>query len=226
MADRFLNHFTTYAFTPAFWAAAPPERDRVLADLAAAVPTLAEAAWAYSVFPVRPECDLLIWCAVRVENADSPADFLTAYAARMAPFRAWLQPTAALWGFTRPSQYHPGKSPQLLDPFDPVRRRYLVIYPFSKTNDWYQLGPEARQGMMNEHIRVGKEYPDITQLLLYCTGLADQEFVVVYETAELPLFSELVVALRSTDGRPYTLRDTPITTAIWRPLHELVAQWR
>jgi chlorite dismutase len=87
-------------------------------------------------------------------------------------------------------------------------------------------GLEARQGMMNEHIRVGKEFPDVTQLLLYCTGLADQEFVVVYETDDLPRFSELVTALRSTDGRPYTLRDTPIYTAVWRPLPDALDQWR
>ena len=36
---------------------------------------------------------------------------------------------------------------------------------------------ETRQGMMNEHIRVGRQYPEISQLLLYSTGLQDQEFV-------------------------------------------------
>lgn len=225
MADRTLNHFGIYAFEPAFWALDGAARAKVLADLAVALPQLGEAVHTYAVHPARPESDLLLWAAARVENDDTAADFLTNYNRLLSPFRAYLRPVNTLWGFTRPSQYHPGKSPQLMDPFDPERRRYLVVYPFSKTADWYLMGQEARQGMMNQHIRVGKEYPDITQLLLYCTGLADQEFVVVYETAELPLFSELVTALRSTDGRPYTLRDTPIYTCVWRPIDETLAQW-
>ena len=68
--------------------------------------------------------------------------------------------------------------------------------------------------MMFEHIKIGKQFPDITQLLLYSTGLQDQEFVVVYETDDLARFSKLVTELRSTAARPYTLRDSPLHTAI------------
>jgi chlorite dismutase len=68
--------------------------------------------------------------------------------------------------------------------------------------------------MMNEHIRLGKSYPQIKQLLLYSFGLQDQEFVVVYEMEDLPLFSDLVHELRSTEARRYTERDTPLITAI------------
>jgi chlorite dismutase len=66
--------------------------------------------------------------------------------------------------------------------------------------------------MMNEHIKLGKQYFDIKQLLLYSFGLQDQEFVVSYEIEELPRFSQLVQDLRSTEGRKYTLLDSPIIT--------------
>lgn len=92
------------------------------------------------------------------------------------------------------------------------------MYPFVKTTDWYLMSKDARQGMMNEHIRVGKQYPAIRQWLLYAFGLQDQEFVVVYEAEDLVLFSDLVQALRGTEARRYTLRDTPIFTALYRPL--------
>jgi chlorite dismutase len=46
--------------------------------------------------------------------------------------------------------------------------------------------------MMNEYIRIGKQYAEIGQLLLYSFGLQDQEFVVVYEMDNLTLFSQLV----------------------------------
>ena len=37
------------------------------------------------------------------------------------------------------------------------RLRYLTVYPFSKTTEWYLMSREARPGMINEHMRVGHE---------------------------------------------------------------------
>jgi len=122
--------------------------------------------------------------------------------------------SGALWGFTQPSQYTKTRSTQELDPFDARALPYLVMYPFVKTTEWYLKPVEERRRMMFEHIKVGKQFPDITQLLLYSTGLQDQEFVVVYETDDLARFSRLVTELRSTAARPFTLRDTPLHTAI------------
>lgn len=68
--------------------------------------------------------------------------------------------------------------------------------------------------MMNEHIRVGRTFPNIGQLLLYSTGLGDQEFIVGYETDSLAEFQDLVIELRSTEARRYTLQDTPIFTCV------------
>ena len=87
-----------------------------------------------------------------------------------------------------------------------------MVYPFSKTHEWYQMAPEIRRTMMMEHARFGHSFEEIEQLLLYCTGLSDWEFVVGYETDDLTKFQELVTGMRSTAGRPYTLRDTPTFT--------------
>jgi chlorite dismutase len=77
--------------------------------------------------------------------------------------------------------------------------------------------------MMNEHMRIGHDYADIRQVLLYATGIDDQEFIVAYETEDLPRFSALVTDLRATEARRYTLKDTPILTGIHRPLRETLA---
>jgi chlorite dismutase len=94
------------------------------------------------------------------------------------------------------------------------------VYPFAKTAEWYQMSRDARQGMMNEHIRVGHEFDDVRQVLAYTTGLDDQEFIVAYETDRLERHQDLVIALRATEGRRYTLRDTPIFTAVHRTLDD------
>ena len=132
----------------------------------------------------------------------------------------------SLWGFTRPSQYSRARSKQEIDPFAETRKPYLIIYPFSKTTEWYLMSREARQGMMNEHIRIGKQYEDISQLLLYSFGLQNQEFVVVYETEDLAKFSDLVNELRDTEARRFTLRDTPLHTAIYHPAEETLKLWK
>ena len=106
--------------------------------------------------------------------------------------------------------------------FEGERARYLIVYPFTKSTEWYLLPREIRQGSMNEHMRIGHGYPQVRQLLAYSFGLDDQDFVVAYETDDLPAFSALVRDLRATEGRRSTVRDTPILTAVHRPVREIL----
>ncbi len=129
----------------------------------------------------------------------------------------------SLWGLTRPSIYTKRRTAQEQSLEEATRLRYLVVYPFVKTTEWYLMSRDARQGMMNEHIRIGHEFADVRQVLLYATGLDDQEFIVAYETDRLDRHQDLVIALRATEARRYTLRDTPIFTAVSRPLENALA---
>jgi chlorite dismutase len=225
MAERQLNHYGVFAFTEAYWAMDSASRRAFLHQMLEQAASLGERVFTYSIFPARPEADIMLWSAVVAEQNEVAAEFFLRYAHTTTHWRRYLKPVNTLWGFTRPSVYAPGKSEQELSPFDEKRRPYLIVYPFAKTSDWYLMSKDARQGMMNEHIKVGRQYPEITQLLLYSTGLQDQEFVVVYETDDLPQFSELVSALRATQARVYTLRDTPIYTALYQPTEEFLKTW-
>lgn len=201
-------------------------KSEFLKQLRDQLPQLAKKVYVYNIYPARPGADILIWSTLVADKNQIVGDFLFRFTRITNSWRAYLKPVDMLWGFTRSSIYYPGKSEQEIDPFADQRNPYLVIYPFVKTAEWYLMSKEARQGMMNEHIRIGKKYPEITQLLLYSTGLQDQEFVVAYETEDLVLFSDLVNTLRSTEARKYTLRDTPIYTAIWRKPPEVLDCWR
>ena len=99
-----------------------------------------------------------------------------------------------------------------------IGRKYLFIYPFVKTHDWYQLSGEERQRMMNEHFAIGHRYPDVKISTAYSFGLDDQEFVLGFETNDPGSFLDLVAELRESKVRPYTLRDTPIFTCVSKPL--------
>ncbi len=220
MTDKTVNHFMFIKFNDAFWALPPAKRGEFFTGLSADLLSAAAPAGAcsnfYQISPMQAEIDFMIWNASPLTNEKDEANFFEGLARVISQRRQFIQPVVDLWGYTKPSVYARGPSAQEIDPFAAQRPTYLVLYPFVKTIQWYLLGKDTRQGMMNEHIRVGHQYPEIKQLLLYSFGVQDQEFVVVYETENLYRFSELVNELRGSDVREYTERDTPVYTGIWR----------
>jgi chlorite dismutase len=134
----------------------------------------------------------------------------------------WLSPAISMVGLTRPSQYVKRPTTQEQSLFTGERTRYLVVYPFVKSTDWYLTPPDERSQIMRGHMKVGHAYPQVRQLLAYSFGLDDQEFIVAYETDDLVAFQDLVRELRETESRRSTVRDTPIITGIHRPLGEVL----
>lgn len=173
---------------------------------------------AYSSVGLEPGVDLLFW------RMAPSVDALEAAAAGLlrAGLGRWLTVRHSLIGRIGPSQYVRKATGQEQSLFAGDRSRYLVVYPFTKSTDWYLLSKEARQGVMNEHMRVGHEYPMVRQALAYSFGLDSQEFVVAYETDDLVAFGDLVRALRSTESRRSTVSDTPILLGIHRPMDEIL----
>ena len=221
---RTLNHFALISFKEAYWSLSSDEREQFHKQW---LNGLCAAAQNVDIFQATESgIDIIVWSALPADAKDDAAVFFEKSARAINPFRHLIEVQDSLWGFTRPSQYSKARSKQEIDPFSNERKPYLVIYPFSKTTEWYLMSRESRQGMMNEHIRIGKQYDDISQLLLYSFGLQNQEFVVVYETDELARFSDLVNELRDTEARRYTLRDTPLHTAIYHPAEETLALWK
>ena len=96
----------------------------------------------------------------------------------------------------------------------PGQYKYLFVYPFVKTRQWYRMTLPARQGMMNEHIAIGHKYPSVKLNTTYSFGLDDPEFVVAFESDKPEDFVDLVMELRESEASLYTLRDTPIFTCI------------
>ncbi|HRQ22326.1 MAG TPA: chlorite dismutase family protein [Anaerolineales bacterium] len=221
---RTFNHYSLFSFKDAYWSLSADERAEFHKNW---LDALRASAQKVDLFQgTEHDIDLIVWSALAVQDNQDAAIFFEKFAKALAPYRHLIEQRDSLWGFTRPSQYSKARSKQEIDPFSDERKPYLIIYPFSKTTEWYLMSREARQGMMNEHIRIGKQYDDISQLLLYSFGLQNQEFVVVYETDDLTRFSDLVNELRDTEARRYTLRDTPLHTAIYHPAEETLALWK
>ena len=173
----------------------------------------------YSSVGLEPGVDLLLWrMAASVEALEA-----TGAAALRAGLGRWLSVGHSLIGRIGPSQYVRKPTEQEQSVFEGERSRYLVVYPFTKSTDWYLLSKEARQGVMNEHMRVGHQYPTVRQALAYSFGLDSQDFVVAYETDDLVAFGDLVRGLRGTESRRSTVSDTPILLGIHRPIEEVLS---
>jgi chlorite dismutase len=211
------TQFVQYLFLrvdPAWRRLGAAQRQTGRAEFCAAIADTADrvTTYGYSTLGLKTGADVMLWW--KASSADTVQQLLGDLL--QTGFGQYCEISHSLWGLTRPSVYTKRRTVQEQAIDEPDRLRYLIVYPFVKTIDWYLMSREARQGMMNEHMRIGHEFADVRQMLLYTTGLDDQEFIVAYETDHLARHQDLVIALRATEARRYTLRDTPIFTAIHR----------
>jgi len=195
------------------------EDGRAFANAVAAAELDDVRGFSYSSIGLEPGVDLLFWrMALAVEALEAAAAAML-----RAGLGRWFAVRHSLVGRIGSSQYVRKATDQEQSLFSGERSRYLIVYPFTKSTDWYLLSREARQGIMNEHMQVGHTYPTVRQVLAYSFGLDSQDFVVAYETDDLSAFGDLVRALRATESRRSTVSDSPILMGIHRPLQEILA---
>ena len=169
---------------------------------------------------IRGDCDFLLWQVA--ENLDSLVALQTAL--NGTDLGAYLTAPYSYLAMTRRSIYEfpeePGQPSRLV--IRPSEARYLFVYPFIKTRAWYVLPKAERQTMMDEHVRVGRQYPTIRLNTTYSYGLDDQEFIVAFEGDNPAEFLDLVMELRESKASSYTLRDTPTFTCVQMSLWDML----
>lgn len=175
---------------------------------------------AYSTVGIRPETDIMLWrISYELELFQEMSTKIMA-----SGLGKYLSTPYSYLSMTKRSIYvdnhsHEGQESKRLT-IIPGRSKYIFVYPFLKTREWFLLTKAARQGMMDEHIEVGHRFPSVKLNTTYSFGLDDQEWVVAFESDKPEDFLDLVMALRETEGSRYTLRDTPIFTCIRKSLKE------
>jgi chlorite dismutase len=203
------------------------ERETGRAELLAALEPFAErlpVLRAYSTLGTRGDCDLLLW--VVTERLE---DFQDLQAAVLRTgMGAHLDTPYSYLAMTKRSQYvdkhvhADGQGEGRRTRVRPIGRQYLFVYPMVKKRPWYRLTYEERQQAMDEHIRVGHEFPRVKINTSYSFGLDDQEFVVAFETDYPADFLDLVEKLRGGESAAYTERETPIFTCVAGSIAEVL----
>jgi chlorite dismutase len=222
---QFVN-FAFYKLDPAFRRLNDHEKLQARSEFAKLLQTPRQGliCLTYSTAGLRPDADFLLW-----RIAYSPDHFQAqTQVINKSRLGAYLQTPYSLVSMTKRSNYidklDPFHTPESRTNILPGKRKYLFVYPFVKTRDWYLLPLEERQKIMDVHIRVGNKYPSVKLNTTYSFGLDDQDFVVAFETDEPRDFLDLVMELRETQSSKYTQRDTPIFTCVQMPMENVLDQ--
>ena len=161
---------------------------------------------AFSLVGTRGDADMMLLS--QATNLERIHEFHVVLA--QSGLMKWCETPYSYLALTKPSEYSDDSRLQVR----PAHSKYLFVYPFVKTREWYAMPADERWKIMQEHIAVGREYPQIDLNTSYSFGLDDQEFVVAFETDEPAAFLDLVQRLRTTEASAYTKRDTPTFTCV------------
>ncbi|MBI2083685.1 MAG: chlorite dismutase family protein [Deltaproteobacteria bacterium] len=212
---QFVN-FSFYRVDPLWRRLPQAERDRGRAEFIEVVQQYSKKLILlnYSLAGIRPDCDFMLW------RIGFELELFQEMSARLnqTGLGHYLTTPYSYLAVTKRSVYidkhvHPGQEGRR-GQIKPGEGKYLFVYPFVKTRDWYQLPFPERQKMMDVHIAVGHKYPSIRINTTYSFGIDDQEFVVAFDGDDPREFVDLVQELREAASSKYTVRDTPAFTCV------------
>jgi chlorite dismutase len=208
MPERHFVKYTFFKVDPAWRRLDAEERSRHKREVIAACEDYAAERLlrAFSLVGTRGDADMMLLTQATTLDRIHEFHVLLAQSGLMG----WCEIPYSYLAMTKPSEYSDESRLEVR----PAHGRYLFVYPFVKTREWYALDREERYRVMQEHIRIGREYPQIDLNTSYSFGLNDQEFVVAFEGDDPGMFLDLVHRLRGTEASAYTKRDTPTFSCI------------
>ncbi len=171
----------------------------------------------YSTLGLRDDADFLFWFAAK--SVEEIQDVISKI--YLTVFGKYITPSQVYLSCTRPSIYaKKGKAISFVSGNEP--KKYVVVYPFIKTREWYLLPREQRQKMMDEHINVSQKYPGVILNTTYSFGIDDQDFMLAFETDVLQDFQNLIMDLRETKVSSYIQQDTPMIVCVKKDIIPLI----
>ena len=208
MPERQFVKYTFLKIAPEWRRLDPEERARHKREVIAACEDFASERLlrAFSLVGTRGDADLLL--LTQASNLERIHEFHVVLA--QSELMGWCETPYSFLAMTKPSEYSDESRLEVR----PAHSKYLFVYPFVKTRQWYALPAEERYRVMQNHIKIGRQYPQVDNHTTYSFGLDDQEFVVAFDTDDVGAFLDLVQRLRGTEASAYTLRDTPSFTCL------------
>jgi chlorite dismutase len=169
---------------------------------------------AFSTVGLKNDVDFIVW--TRAKTLDALHEL--GKAQQKTEFSKWIELSHNYLAMLKGSPYE-----QEDHNFKPQHDyKFLFVYPFVKTREWYLLPMPERMRIMKEHIDRAAGYPMVRINTSYSFGIDDQDFVVAFESDFPDKFVNLVQELRETESSKYTQRDTPMYVGRKQDLAEIL----
>jgi hydrogen peroxide-dependent heme synthase len=170
----------------------------------------------YDVSGLRADADVMIWWHAGTSDAlqDAYARF------RRTTFGTHLEPVWSNMALHRPAEFNKSHIPAFLA--DETPRRYLCVYPFVRSYEWYLLPDQERRALLAEHGQLAREYPDVRANTVASFALGDYEWILAFEADELHRIVDLMRHLRASETRRHVRLEVPFYTGSRRSVSELV----
>ena len=171
----------------------------------------------YSTLGLRPDTDFMLWM---ISDLVEKMQILTSkvYSTLVGKY---IEPSHVYLSCLRDSVYSTNNvMPGFMTDEKPMK--YLIVYPFVKAREWYLLPFEERKKMMEEHITVGRKFPQVRLNTSYSFGIDDQDFMLAFETNDLIIFQDLIVQLRETRVSKYVTKDTPMIVCVYKGMEDIL----
>jgi chlorite dismutase len=169
---------------------------------------------AFSTAALKADVDFMLWS--KAKTLDALHDL--GLAQRGTELSKWMSLSHNYLAMLKGSPYE--SEDKIFKPEEFYK--FLFIYPFVKTREWYVQPIEERMRIMRGHIDKSGPYPMIKINTSYSFGIDDQDFVVAFESNEADKFVNLVQELRETESSLFTQRDTPMHVGVQMPLVDIL----
>ncbi|WGW13363.1 chlorite dismutase family protein [Saxibacter everestensis] len=219
---RQINDTIRYTAWSVFKVSSPLPEDRVA--LAAEVADLIEELSAedlvvrgyYDLAGLRADADILIWWhAPEIETVQGAYHRL-----RRTALGEHLEPVWSNVALHRPAEFNKGHIPAFMAGEE--SRKYICVYPFVRSYDWYLLPDDERRKMLVDHGMAAREFPDVRANTVASFALGDYEWILAFEADELHRIVDLMRELRATEARRHVREEVPFFTGPKRELLDLL----
>jgi chlorite dismutase len=170
----------------------------------------------YSTVGFRPDAELMMWWVGH--SPDHLQDQLVAF--RRTALGRRLEHVYAFYGLVRAAEFTKDHVPAFVRG-EPAKR-FLCVYPFVRSPEWYLLPPEERSALLREHGEMGREFPDVLANTTSAFGLGDWEWILAFESDDLSRLVDCIRRLRDSRSRLYVRVETPFVTGIRKDLVDAV----
>jgi peroxiredoxin len=171
---------------------------------------------AYRCQGFRPDTDVMFWWL-----CDSMETVHDAYQlVRRTGLGSVLEASHAFLGVVRPPEFNPDHRPSFLKGESP--KRYICVYPFVRTAEWYLMEPDRRAALLREHGELGRQFPEVRTNTTSGFGLGDWEWILAFESDDMIGIVDCIRKLREAEARRYTKLDTPFVVGIHSDLEQVV----